>query len=162
MLVEKRFMKYPLMYWSIPLLGLIGFLEETSFGHSFLYYDVPTIRGVKIDALHDFLRVFLVMLQSEDNGLLIAMVIVGLSLFVVGFWSWLRHGGNWLTLKQLGAFPSLQFMGICIGFLFLSTVLDLEFLPHHFFVFLEEFMEATASLSLVFAYLSLKSELSSA
>ena len=40
-----------------PLVGLIGFLEETSFGHSFLYYEVPEIQGVKIDALHDFLTI---------------------------------------------------------------------------------------------------------
>ena len=39
------------IYWCIPVLGLIGFLEETSFGHSFLYYDVPVIYGVKVDAI---------------------------------------------------------------------------------------------------------------
>ena len=159
-LLEKRSKKYPMIFWIIPLLGLLGFLEETSFGHRFLDYNRPTIQGVKMDAVHDFLRVFIAMFKSGDNGLLIAITAAGLGLLAACLWLWLRKCGFRSILKQIDASPALKFTGLCIGFLLLAGVLDLDVFTHHFSWFLEEFLETTAGLSLVFSCFSLRNELS--
>ncbi len=158
-LIEQRRLTPPWVYWGIPLFGLIAFLEETSFGHSFLYYEVPIIQGVKIDALHDFLKVFMVMLQSENNSTPVIVLVLGGSVCLGGLWLWFQRCEKGWSRKQWEAYPPFRFLVWCIGFLLFSAMLDLEFLTHHFLVFIEEFMEATASLSLMFAYLSLKHEL---
>ncbi|RMH38243.1 MAG: hypothetical protein D6690_00160 [Nitrospirae bacterium] len=59
--------------------------------------------------------------------------------------------------QQLRSYPPLKFVALCLGFLAVATVLDLEWLEHHYWVFLEEFLEAAASLALLFAYLMMRS-----
>lgn len=159
-LVDCRAAYHEKVYWSIPVLGLIGFLEETSFGHSFLYYDVPVIQGVKIDAVHDFLKVFVQGFQADP----ISWSLIGWTtvMSVVGLYVIIRfhlYDYRWYV-RLFDSHLPLKFVALCIGFLGLATVLDLELLTHHYWVFLEEFFEAAASLALLFSYLAMKEELS--
>ena len=55
-------------------------------------------------------------------------------------------------------YPSLRFVLLCLGFLGVATILDLELVSHHYLVFIEEFLEMIAALALIFAYLSMREE----
>ena len=147
------------MYWIIPIVGLIGVLEETSFGHSFLYYEVPVINGVKIDALHDFLKVFVQGFQAGQISWPLIASATGLTLaFLYTVFRFHLYEYHWYV-QLFSTHPCLKFVVLCLGFLGFATLLDLEWGTHHYWIFVEEFFEAAGSLALLFSYLSMKLEL---
>ena len=138
--------------WLIPLLALIGFAEEVSLGRLF-FSEIPLVEGVKIDAVHDFLRVFLTMFESEEHRMqmlsLLALVsgVVVISLIVCKE-----------RISRSLKYSSVRFCVLWVVLIAFASIVDLDLVSHYYLTFLEEFLETTAALSLVFAYRSLRTE----
>ena len=141
------------------VLGVFGFLEEVSYGETLFlrftpfFSDPPKFFGVKIDAIHDFIQVLYVGLTTEMSWFGIGVLGVAIGLSSLCFLIWGRLYDLRTLAKFFYKYQPLEFVFICGFLLFFATLLDLEFFHHHFLVFLEEFLEALAALSLFFAAL---------
>ena len=135
--------------WCVPVLATLGFLEEVSFGR--LFFDqLPIVQGVKIDALHDYLRVVVNLVNSGEYNGLIQTGAVGALVLVAGI-VWLARQEIILLSRRL----SIRFCTICLVLVAAASVLDLELVQHHYLHFLEEFTETLAAYALWLAYRSL-------
>jgi len=145
----------PAFYWLIPVAGIMGFLEETSFGRTFYkYYDRVEIHGKKIDALHDFVIVGLNIMREnmpDKVVLLIAAAVFIASLIIV-----------FIFRKQILDFvkihPSFGFILIGGCFIMTAAVIDLEIFGitnYGFPALVEEIFEFNASIAILFSALSI-------
>ncbi|MGR8949984.1 MAG: hypothetical protein ACU84Q_18225 [Gammaproteobacteria bacterium] len=136
--------------WIVPVLAGLGFFEEVSFPRLF-FEEMPVVLGVKIDAIHDLLRVFIA-LVSEGNGVYIALtcgaVLLGLGLLMI-------FKFRKPLIDAVQHIP-VRFSIICLGFVVLASILDLELVPHYFLTFMEEYLEFLAAVALLFAYRAMK------
>lgn len=135
--------------WLVPLLATLGFLEEVSFGRLF-FEKLPVVEGVKIDAIHDYLRVMINLYQSGDHTqtfLGVALLVMVVSVAIVQL--------NYRNLLAFVARTPVRFCLICLSLVAVASALDLELFQHHYLVFLEEFLEMLAALALWFAYRNL-------
>ena len=135
--------------WCVPALATLGFLEEVSFGR--LFFDkLPVVHGVKIDALHDYLRVGLNIANSGQYDHYIQICLLATLLVFIGtFWVARRE------IAALSARSSLRFCAICLVLVATASMLDLELIQHHYMLFLEEFLETLAAIALWLAYRTL-------
>ena len=137
--------------WVVPGLATLGFLEEVSFGRLF-FEKLPIVEGVKIDAIHDYLRVIINLYHSGDHSqtfLGIALAVAVISLAIVQ-----------LYYRNLVSFIMrlpVRFCMICLSLVAVASALDLELFQHHYLVFMEEFLEMLAALALWFGYRNLPS-----
>jgi hypothetical protein len=138
------------MDWLIPLLPMIGFAEEVSLGRLF-FSEIPLVDGVKIDAAHDFLRVFLAMLQSGEHHVLIVSILSIATVATIVCMFLFKD-----QIAHLLKYEPMQFCLIWFGLIAFASVVDLDLVSHFYLTFLEEYLETLAALSLVFAYHSLK------
>lgn len=110
----------------VAAIGIIGALEELSYGHRLLGYSVPSVAGVELDALHDFASIALRIIETNyaTNVLPIAIfccVCAGLFL-----WSVARY-----RRRVIAALQSSQPMAIltCLALLIAAaSLIDLEIL----------------------------------
>ncbi|MEM7469316.1 MAG: hypothetical protein AAF387_20865, partial [Pseudomonadota bacterium] len=127
-----------------------GFMEEVSIGRLF-FTELPIVEGVKIDAAHDFLRVIINLYQSGEHNYLFATVaLCGVAGAIVA------AVVGWRQLDLLATRLPVRFCIICLCFIAIASLLDLEFFTGYYFVFLEEFAELIAALALWFAYSAIK------
>jgi len=144
-------------YFMIPLLGLLGSLDEISFGERIWHLTMPTLLGVKIDAIHDFIKVAYVALKTPHNGIVYAGVTSIVAFVVIGFVAWL----HWIHKQRYGLFkiyPALKYVTFTITFVAIAQVLDLDLIRRQFLEFNEELLEMIGAITLTFAALSLKYE----
>jgi hypothetical protein len=136
--------------WLVPLLPIIGFAEEVSLGRLF-FSETPLVEGVKIDAAHDFLRVFLTMIRSGDHRELLlslsALAAISAIFTVIIF----RE-----QIANLLKYEPFRFCVVWVVLIGFASVVDLDLISHYYLTFLEEYLETLAALSSVFAYQSLK------
>ncbi len=137
-------------FWLVPILSGLGFIEEVSFGRMF-FNELPVVLGVKIDAIHDFLRVLVALGgQSEVFHLVLgagALIVMFGALLILCFWQSLA-----VALRT----QPIIFSMLCLAFVGCASILDLGVISHHFAVFLEEYLEFLAAVALLFAYRCLK------
>lgn len=144
------------VYLVIPLLGLIGFLEEMSFGERLFHFEVPVMYGVRIDAVHDLINVLYAVAKTETAPVWLIFLGVGLGFFIV-YVLIAYHLYDYRVLARiLNRYPPLGFVGLCGGLLVVAVLIDLEAVPYHFLNFVEELFETMAALALVFACVALK------
>ncbi len=152
--VEARRKGVLRQYWLIPLLGFLGLLEEESFGHSFLYFEVPKIWDIQVDALHDLVRVGIawVLTWDESTQVLFSVGCVGGLLYFL----WKIYS-SWSRVERFFCeHPPFVYVGVCGMFLFVALFLDLEWindLPG--LMLIEELFEMFASVSLLWSCFSL-------
>lgn len=144
----------------IGILGLIGFLDEISFGERLFDLTMPVIYEVKIDGLHDFF--YLGYMYVKDNVniptiYLVLIVIVGFSILSVIL---LRHKQKLLDfVLSRRVHPHHLLIGIAGILIFAALIVDLDIIHwqkrswQRYWVLLEEVMEMNAALALVFANL---------
>ena len=140
-LLRIKFHSRKLTYIAIPLFGLLGFLEETSYKN--MWFKTPSLKviGVDIDSFHDFLSLFYKVLGTY---LLIPIV------FVI-WYLWKRFGRN--VRKFVEKHPAYYYILASAFFLFCSAViLDLSIVYHPV---MEEVFEMNAAISILFAAFSI-------
>lgn len=135
-------------YYAIPILGLVGALEEISYGRWYFDLDMPYVHGLRIDSLHDFAE--LSRLVLEDYVSPAAPAIVGVVLgAVLCVWLYAYHER---VLRTFRRHPSLTFAAAAVCLLGMAGFLDLGMLPSSLELMLcEELGEMLAALAWVFA-----------
>jgi len=174
-LKERRFWKY---YFIIPIIGLISFLEEVSYGQRIMNFEIPKFKEIGIDAIHDVILLFYQLLNRSSAlksylSLIAAFIIIVL-----------------LTLKYykvvskvpdlLRSYSPLNFVMLFFGFMIIAQFIDIHIfnlietgkisifklpggekvfvLPQHYEIlwFFEELLELNGSIALLFASFSIK------
>lgn len=154
-LIFRRKIPHRKFLISVTILSLVGFLDELSFGERIFDIKMPIIRGVKIDAVHDFL--FLgYQLVGQKSIVLAIMILLPILLLAIGL---ILFGKKKVRLKELSYFfrnrPHITFIVIFGILLIISQTLDLHIVKwklQYWFV-VEEVFELNAALALVFANL---------
>lgn len=136
--------------WLIPILPIVGFAEEVSLGRLF-FSEIPLVEGVKIDAAHDFLRVFLYLIQTGGHqDLFLSISAIAILVAVIGMFLFKDQ------IARLLNYEPFKFCLIWVALIGFASVVDLDLLSHFYLTFLEEYLETLAALCLVFAYRTLK------
>ncbi len=130
-------------YGAIPLMGLVGFLEELSYGERLFNINMPKMYGVKIDAVHD---IFYLVYKVYCNAFLY--------LFLVAFCILILSIVRKCRIKRMfEKYPRWRFLPFFVGFGLIALIIDLEIVTHHFLLYIEELFEMNAALALLFATL---------
>ncbi|MBD2101839.1 hypothetical protein [Leptolyngbya sp. FACHB-261] len=153
-------------YFAIPVISLIGLLDELSFGERLFKLHIPKIYGFKIDSFHGLLdsvdHLLHHSIRHSNYLLFFSLVIilcalgVGLVRLIKRYYPSVRSG---MALQALQDYPPLKFLATALAFVFIATLIDFGLLgPHDFppLMFVEELFEMNAALSLQFACLALK------
>jgi hypothetical protein len=132
----------------------LGFLEEESFGHSFLYFAVPKVQGIQIDSLHDLLLIGVIWVTNWE--LKLQILLLG-ALIGGGLYFCYRIYSLWLPiLAYLMEHPPFWYVMVCGILLFFALILDLEMFSFPGMKLSEELLECQASVALAWSCLSLK------
>lgn len=140
---------------AIPLLGLLGFLDEISFGERAFGLDMPSVGGNKIDGAHDLIFVAWDMLRRFGNIAIYVALGVGLGVAT--------GSAAWRFRAQVAGLPALMrrslplaFFALFAIFLALAIPLDLEILAETDLTkAVEEMLEFHAALALMFSALAI-------
>lgn len=138
----------------VALLGLVGFLDEISFGERIFDLTMPVVLGVKVDAAHDFVAIFYLFLKDIFGLYGLVAIILGLGIIVAGLFLYQqKYSFRDLTGNLFQTLPG-QFLVLFFFFLFAATIIDLkeDYIP---FVIVEELFEMFAGFSLCLYSLSL-------
>ena len=143
----------------IPVAGLIGFLDELSFGERVFGFTAPTLYGIDIDGTHDLVRVAAPIIENDPAFILVPGVAALIGAYLL-FRKRSRRNTvmayeNW---RALWAYPPAKLSIISLIMLLLAIVLDLPSV----FQFpgsrpIEEMLELNSAVALAFAAFSIKS-----
>ncbi len=157
LIVKLKRKSYRKVYLVIPLLGLVGFLDELSFGQRMFNLTMPKIYGVEIDAVHDFAELAYKVFINHSTYVL---AVSALGVFcIVLFLIILKHHKYLDRIPDvIKRYPPFVFVLSFIAFIFIALIYDLHTLiPRRgFFLFIfEELSELNAALALLFASFSI-------
>lgn len=149
------------LYLSLPVLGLIFFLEEISFGYEILNFQPPLIGGVRIDAAHDLINLLFYKVKdlSELKILLLTIfsVITLFYLFIAYRKRVLRYLNGYGKIIFDQNYPYFYLIG-SLFFWSASLFLDLHIIDFDGMKFVEELLEMNGSLSLFFACFAIRND----
>ena len=136
----------------LAVLGLVGFLEEVSYGERLFGIDMPVVGGMKVDALHDFLTigVDLVLGLAGIYQLLILLALLGvIALSLPAIVKYVRE--HWDADVVHRYYPAYLIASLFIVLIFFAFVLDTNRFEFPGFRALEECFELNAALALLTA-----------
>lgn len=137
------------IYSIFPLLGLIGVLDELSFGERIFNFTSPIVGEKKIDGIHDFISFFYYEILELDRRQLMVIISMLSILFVFLFKLAVRF--DFLRIKNILKIDiPFKFVVFLIFFATLATFCDLDIIRFRGRVFLEELFEMNVALSLLF------------
>ncbi len=160
------------MYMAIPLIGLLCFLDEVSYGARIFNINVPVVSGVKVDGIHDFVSLIYLNLRHGGDYVYIFEVVafLVLVLLIVRYYKHMakvpemfkRHFLRFVLFFAIFGILALAADAyhdelIIQGKLHVFTLGDKMFVfPKRYLLapLLEELMETNAALALLFASLS--------
>ncbi|MGD1919849.1 MAG: hypothetical protein ACFCAD_13740 [Pleurocapsa sp.] len=143
----------------IAFLGLLGCLDEISFGERLFKLNMPRINGVKLDSAHDFVSIghkeITKLANNDPNYLFLLLGIGGIVLATVTF----RYKKQ---LKQALSYVYYE-PPFILGFLFilllcLALLIDLGLVDYYALRAIEELFEMNAALALFFCSFSLQKQ----
>jgi hypothetical protein len=140
----------------ISAVGLLGFLDELSFGESLFGFNMPRIYGVKIDAVHDFfflgykVIMGLTYLYPIYVFLFLGVCIIGVTIVTLKYSYELKE-----TISNIYNKPPF-ILALFFTILVISAlVIDLDLVYHGTLFMVEEVFEMNAAIALLFCCLSL-------
>ena len=131
---------------AIPMLNVLGLLEEIGYGADLFHFPVYKVFSVNIDSAHDFFSVIYKFLGTY------ILVLFALIFFLCRF-LFKRYGNPLAALIRV--YPAYKFAIISVAFMLTSVIFDLYIIYHPV---LEEVMEMNAAIALVFASVSIHFE----
>ena len=161
LLVTKHFSDRLHFFWLIGIagLGLLGFLDEISFGANYITMPTLEIEGVKIDAVHDIGILTYATLERIHS--LIAIVILALIMLgLIAAFAIVVIKKRKIILSTLNNprdYPLYFFLAVFVGCIGLAMFIDLDIIKIDILFVLEELLELNASLPLIFAALYIRS-----
>lgn len=140
-------------YLLITALGLIGLLDELSFGERIFGFSMPSIAGVKIDGVHDLIRFPLrplrqLLLTSPSATIVVALVILVIAaVMLITAVSHRKKLCAWAGLMLVH--PPYLAWSIFATLIVVAILLDERIIRFRNFAFLEELLEMNAALALM-------------
>lgn len=135
---------------ALSALGLVGFLDEISFGERLFDFDMPVTHGTKIDAVHDVLELGLslpVRLESDQKQIILLLLLTGLVLSLVAI---LKYGKRFLKFVITDRYCPIYLVALIFVLLGCSAlILDTGRFPFRGFNAVEECLELNAALALL-------------
>ena len=145
-----------LPYSVVPLIGLIGLLDELSFGERIFHITMPTVEGVKVDAVHDVVLLTGVALKHHGNYLIYLLILaVGGLVTALTVPSALRNVHRLPDIVK--RYAPLRFLLLLAGFGVIATLIDLDIAKYQILQFVEELAEVNGALALLFASFAIAS-----
>ncbi len=137
----------------VGVLGLVGCLDEISFGERLTGAEMPELLGFKVDGVHDLFYVAAITLDSIPRlyAALLVLAVMGVLAFVAVKYAPRLIRALWSLYPRSSIIIGLVFMTQ----LFISLVIDLELIRHDLLFVLEEQLEMNAAVSLICLSLSL-------
>jgi hypothetical protein len=137
---------------ALSALGLVGFLDEISFGERLFNFDMPVVRETKLDAVHDVVELGLSLtigLETDQKQLVMLFLLSGLALSLVAILKYVKR--FWKSVITDRYFPLYL-----VGFIFVllgcaALMLDTGRFPFRGFNAVEECLELNAALTLLTA-----------
>ncbi len=144
----------------ISAFGILGFLEETSFGRDLFYhFDRPYLYSYPIDSLHDFAGIVKnILFLHKDRVATVFLIILFLAIAIPSLIYAKKHYKKIIAFLKTntGIFFSITFITMVI-----SGLIDLQHFTEDtsiekLSIFFEELLELFASIALLFAALTIK------
>ena len=111
-------------WWLIPALGLLGFLDEMSFGARIFGFPLPVIDGMEVDSFHDAFD--LADRFAGDLGLSRTMIAAFLAAAALAAGAYLLRTGRMRRIPAwLAAHRPLAIAAAAVGLLLAGIALDL-------------------------------------
>lgn len=137
------------IYLLIPLVSLLGILDELSWGEKTFNLDMPVLYYLEIDALHDFLEVIYYFLQNNYANWQIFPITFLIIAVIISI----------IFIKEIMSFfknhKPLIFIFIALLILLIAQIIDITGLSRFQF-YLEEILENDGALLFIWASLLLK------
>lgn len=131
-------------------LGLIGFLDELSFGERIFNLSMPSVRGVQIDAAHDFFELgFTMYRHGLDRYPVLAISLIVGALVVAGLIIYRFRTAIKNFIGTVLTAQSYRFLMIGCILVFVALVIDLEMIHNTYLFLLEELFEMNAAFALL-------------
>jgi hypothetical protein len=132
-------------------IGLLGFLDEISFGERLFALHMPAINGIKIDAAHDLFGLSVVtlkqMILSQSHWFVPALGLGSIILVP----SMIKHRPNLQSLTERIQNSHHYKMGlIFVSLIALALFIDLDMFHNYTLFAIEELSEMNAALALIF------------
>jgi hypothetical protein len=157
LVARRRQTNYSKAQFAVPLLCVLGFLDEISFGERIFDLEMPYVYSVKLDAIHDVAMIMYRVLEDHVGFGMTVGMLAAFILVLVAIAAMYRRRFTPIT-ETMRRYPTLVFVLLSITFavcaLMLDLVLDSVGGPR-FVIFIEEMLELNAALALLFAALSI-------
>lgn len=141
--------------WFAGGVGLLGFLDEISFGERLFNLRMPAWDDVKFDAAHDILfwllRVKLETDWRERHGAILFALLAGMAL--AGWVGW--RARTWLHARGVRAMPGWRLAVATLICLAVAALVDLDYVENAFLYAIEEVLECLAGVALLLAALEM-------
>jgi hypothetical protein len=149
-IVRLKEKKYRKIFIAIPLVSLMGALEELSYGQRIFKLKMPYLDGVQIDAIHDFIELGHKIIVEQGNTLLYFFLpAIFCFISIVVFLKYRKYFS--LIPDMLRKYPLFGFFLISLSFNLNAQVFDLDLVKPLFFEALEETFEMNGALAMLFA-----------
>ena len=145
-----------MVYGMVPLIGLIGLLDELSFGERIFNFTMPTVEGVKIDGVHDVVLLMAVALKHPGNLFIYAAILVVGGIIVAWAIPMLIVNIDRM-LDMVRVYPTLRFLLLLVAYGVVAIIIDLDIAKMETLQFAEELAEFNGALALLFASLAIAS-----
>lgn len=133
----------------IIVLGILGALDELSFGERIVGFEPISVGRYRIDGLHDILTMaFNILTDDIERPYAIALVAAATAAVAAGAYRLRRELTD--LIGRLWVFPCNRYLALSLALLALAAGLDLELYSHEWLAFFEETLELLAALALVF------------
>jgi hypothetical protein len=142
--------------FAVPAAGLLCFLEEISYGERY-FESVPLIDPDKgVDAFHDYFNIGFEFIRRGENNLLVYLAAGSLLvLILLAIYFAAQHFQKMRYPKPWGTFGPLIFTLISAALILVALVLDLGVIDKPGHRLIEEILEFSASLALLFGAISI-------
>lgn len=138
------------------ILGLIGFLDELSFGGRMVEIDYVRIYGHNLDAVHDlfYFAAKSVQVLGEAFGFAVYVVAVFVALFAVWFVLFKHFGRVWQLFHVVRGYAPFTILFCAFGLIIAALIIDLHIIRWEPLTLLEELLEMNAAWAMIFCVLS--------
>jgi hypothetical protein len=153
MLAKRK--AHKLSFMLIAGLGLLGFLDELSFGERIFHFHASAIRGVKIDAVHDLFDVGYRIWQSSNHKVASIAILAGIIGLVFLLLLIKYRAKTKMMIKSIPRYPQYILMGFFAINIMLALIIDLNIIRSVELFILEEILEMTSAIALCFCALYL-------
>ena len=136
--------------FSIPLLCLVAFLDEISFGRAYFGGEAWRVMGYECDGVHDLFAITMKLWRDRGcflvDAALFGLIGAGVILAYLGRRSYMPA-----LLAYIRRHPAFDYVRVAVILFGVSLLLDVDIVVHPFALFLEELLEMNLGVALLFA-----------